>query len=693
MIKRILKIIGIIFLLSIILTNEKDLKVYAESITNEIELNEEITASNDSNSDEEYFISGTIYWTTIGGSELPLRFSKIKLVEKSGTTNVNQYITYTNEAGEYYIQLDDSIDLSNTFELYCYAFGKNVQVIDLTSNEDVCFLITTENIFNNHINTLLSYSRNITISQSVTMAAQYYKEMKNLFNDTDEEYDIDDVNVMINSSVDNCCYRSSNKTIYLEIEEDMYEDIDVILHEYGHHIAHCENLSDSFGGGHVMTKAMGQHYYEHFNTLLFDICWFGCSIFENPDLFSEEECKSAGIKLAWSEGLASYFSKVIEEYYDEFFSNFANSNDDVYSTSNLRYEEMNDSTEQTEDCEYIITLLLYDMYDPANEEHDQIALGNEAMWDYIVNSGAVYFDQFDDYFIEYCENRGELTKYCKLLHYYNLSPQLLPYTINTTFSECSLSFNWLPYDENFAFTNYSYKVVFMDENYDCIMTSEEYSTKSIVINDQLWDQMLFYDVKYISVAVIENTYPVTEYESEFYRIDVPEPSILYYMTNYTFNFDEKYEWFKFTAPYSANYLFTSFGDNDLTGELFSRINAGALINSRISFSDNIDETNLNFQLNYYLNEGETIYLRVSYKEDSTGASVKVTSVEHFHDYTYSYVHHSKTQHYAYCACGEYISENHQWYWDVNRNRCEKCGYVSLGPVIIRPFNEEEEEYE
>ena len=126
MIKRILKIIGIIFLLSIILTNEKDLKVYAESITNEIELNEEITASNDSNSDEEYFISGTIYWTTIGGSELPLRFSKIKLVEKSGTTNVNQYITYTNEAGEYYIQLDDSIDLSNTFELYCYAFGKNV---------------------------------------------------------------------------------------------------------------------------------------------------------------------------------------------------------------------------------------------------------------------------------------------------------------------------------------------------------------------------------------------------------------------------------------------------------------------------------------------------------------------------------------------------------------------------------------
>lgn len=57
---------------------------------------------------------------------------------------------------------------------------------------------------------------------------------------------------------------------------------------------------------------------------------------------------------------------------------------------------------------------------------------------------------------------------------------------------------------------------------------------------------------------------------------------------------------------------------------------------------------------------------------------------HQHNYTHSYTGKviDKDNHKAYCACGAYIEEKHDWLWEGTGNRCQKCNIFIKGNVEV-----------
>lgn len=134
----------------------------------------------------------------------------------------------------------------------------------------------------------------------------------------------------------------------------------------------------------------------------------------------------------------------------------------------------------------------------------------------------------------------------------------------------------------------------------------------------------------------------------------------------------KYYWYKFTAPVSGEYKFYTEGSTDTYGELFSVVVAARSTENRLSngYNDDAGDGN-NFLLEYDLEANQTVYLRVrGWNWIRTGSfNITVETTEHIHEYTYSYETSTTLKHKAYCSCGEYINEQHNY---VN-NVCTECG--------------------
>lgn len=134
----------------------------------------------------------------------------------------------------------------------------------------------------------------------------------------------------------------------------------------------------------------------------------------------------------------------------------------------------------------------------------------------------------------------------------------------------------------------------------------------------------------------------------------------------------KYYWYKFIAPRTSTYCFYSGGDIDTYGELFSTVVAARSTENRLSNGYNDDGgEGYNFLINYELNQGQIVYLRVrGWNWETVGTfAVCIEEIEHVHNYSYSYETSTTLKHKAYCSCGEYINEQHNY---VN-NVCTECG--------------------
>jgi len=95
-------------------------------------------------------------------------------------------------------------------------------------------------------------------------------------------------------------YNPVTETIW--IIEDDYCDFDVVLHEYGHYVAHKLDIDESPGGSHAWTKI----------------------------LTDKLKHKGNGIKFAWGEGWASYFSISSQLHQNVAALNIHNAGDTYY---------------------------------------------------------------------------------------------------------------------------------------------------------------------------------------------------------------------------------------------------------------------------------------------------------------------------------------------------------------------------
>lgn len=361
-------------------------------------------------------IKGGVQWTDDNNNIHPLIYSKV--IVKLGTPDYAHYteiVTYTDQNGNY------STDLT-FYEAYfvrveVWAAGEYSKVVRGSGIDDYYyaqevfiipefeyFNITTFNIFMN-----TQEGRAFQIAQAVILGNKFINTMTG--------GNISNIIVKyphIESKNSHAYY--NNNIIYLKDRTYGTPDIhyywETILHEYGHHISNCYGFDDSPGGDHFL--------YNHIDALA-----------KKNDLSTS---KINGVKLAWSEGWAHYFSFVTINYYNDLYENGGLTNpvipnyDNLYTRKNIETQtDLGTGTIWSlgEGSELAVAMFLYDMADDSGTEEtfDCISLGFINLWN-LINSGnkAKTFSEFAN--ICYNSSLVNDNDFYKLLDYYEMSSKV-----------------------------------------------------------------------------------------------------------------------------------------------------------------------------------------------------------------------------------------------------------------------------
>lgn len=167
-----------------------------------------------------------------------------------------------------------------------------------------------------------------------------------------------------------CGYDSASNTI--QITTESFSSWDVIMHEYGHHVAHAEAIDDSPGGAHDRQFDM--------------IMQLG---------------KLNGCRIAWSEGWATYFGLSAQTVSGTYNLGIPSVGDAEYTSypNDIEYSIEAESG-LGEGNELAVAAVLWDMADSPNspgskyESFENINLGFDAVARHVLNSNKTTFADF-----------------------------------------------------------------------------------------------------------------------------------------------------------------------------------------------------------------------------------------------------------------------------------------------------------
>lgn len=471
---------------------------------------------------------------------------------------------------------------------------------------------------------------------------------------------------------DGCYY--NNVLNYIAVGQKYYKDWDCLNHEYGHFVNNVLNLCD--------TNVGGTHYV-------------------GEDLIFTRG-KDEGLKLALSEGLASYLGIAAQIYYANEYINYPRVGDEVYNSEsgvneNYGLYRYGHSTNITgEGNEFSVTSLLIKLLDNVPRNNDNVDLGHAKMWTAISAYCHNYLSELVSTIL--LQNEQHRSDIGKLLELEGFSPELNN-SQNTILSlESSNScwtFSWLN-NSGFASSRpNNFKITFeniLGQTY-CI---ENISSTSITLNDTQKNSVLSLcesDLKWYVTSYNTNSPLTGGYVSDDgYRLK-PNSTILSLDTLQSSILESgSTQWFKFTAPRDGTYHFESLSNLDLYGELFPNLVINNTSLNRISYNDDSGE-NLNFKIDISLTKDQIIYLRVrgyNYNSNIYGNFNILLTVDHEHEYTDHYEIYTDEKHKAYCSCGDYILKPHVIQSGNNMNSlghnfaiCIKCGaLIDLDSTIV-----------
>lgn len=645
-------------------------------------------------------IDGTLEWKyqqVVNGptdsSNHPLQFLKVELVTDDednnivvlGTcyTDVDGYFSFTvdNEYDNYHVVLYAG---SYYFQVYNFITATVYQRIQnygyLYSDTDASYVIEIPIYYTN---TMYYFREAIFVAQAYAYASMYYWNMK--------DDDINSVGVIYahNSGTTGCYYSSDYNYIfiarlhYYDSSGNQYEYWDTLMHEYGHFVSHQEEIDLSPGKKHFINRSMADLYYKHLDPS--HICDSDhCPIYDVTLSFAQSQSKLMGMRLAWSEGFATFFGQLVQEYYANYLTNIRFVCDHDYRGPGFNIDvEYISGIEYNDTCEHAITGLLYDMYDNYNnnETFDCLSFAHQTMFNLIVNSQATTFFDFYLYLMSYYSNNVPFKRdFSKLITEYNFSLEVNN-SNNFTFERPTIS--WITPGLYTYFNDYSFQLKFYDENGNFIassvVTNNNFdSVYSSVYRDVLNSGSYFY----VSLTTLENSYYANYYEGKRKQYNRPVVYTALLNTTCTETIDEgDYIWYEFTAAANGLYHFESSGQYDLDCEIFSVINVGNETYGLLAYDLNSGNGS-NYSLDYQMIQGETIYLRISNNSLlDVSSNLLITLNNHNHAYTYSYEYYSTRKHKASCQCGDFIYENHTFVPQGIGMKCTKCRYYTTDPVI------------
>lgn len=536
------------------------------------------------------YVEGTFRWVDDKNAPHPLQYNLVQLWDKEPIGERLIMESYTDENGFFRFSFkneDDCLSFENGgYDVFVRLVpaGRDVRVLRGNSTEYYEDLGYYQNIstgtthcvssdypmkdINNHD---ILFNQALQVNQSLIIQSMFFEEISG--------NDAKDLTCFYPHSEkkNGCFYRNSNDSIYITgPNQSLYQSIqpysswDVLMHEYSHHMCYELGLVNSPGGGHFVNTSMGEHYKLHF-TQPNQKCFVNCALQNNPNSFSETECKIKGLSLAWSEGLATFLGQIGQEYYSSLLNGIDFINDFTYTSYNGCHSNLETFTGKTEDCENTVQSILYDLYDSniSSLDNESLAIDFNSLMNLIISSHATTFYDFYNYF---------RNNYTHFKAYSSLIGSLLelnglicskPLTNKVKFD--SPTFSWIFHDNAILFKNKEFSLNFYDQNFDLIDCSKTTQFCNIKVNDSLWTKVLNSGEHFfVSVTMIEKTDYSTKYESEWTRYCIEQPKALRFNDEPKISIAEgEYHWFSFVSPQANTFHFESFGDTDTYGELFS----------------------------------------------------------------------------------------------------------------------------
>ncbi len=560
------------------------------------------------------YVEGTIYWGE-NSIAYPCQYVKVEIYDEQIFGDDLLGTVYTDKNGEFSFTFENSAGflVGNGADIYIVVYAQGERVVVKNQKGDIYSFNTIDDVRDNVatgstttfsliVNMSSDMGQAFQISQPAIIASNYVKAMKGSY--------LPSVDVKFPIEGENCYYSSNTQTIYmLRSKEEhtgpvpTYGSWDVVMHEYGHHVQHHMGITDSPGGTHYLrTNCIDYDYAK----LLDD--------------FTENQRKELGVKLAWGEGWPTAFAIMAQEYYKDDLLGIPTVGDTLYTAYNISgFDLENDLHYAGEGSECSIMGFLYDlydMYDPDESEYDKVQLGHQLIWNYVMNSQAVTFWGFIQYL-----NDEELLSIDKLgLLLSNFGMAVIPIGITAIDTRYLPTFMWAgnggsdlrPYD--------NYTIVFAtDEGELFRRSSTDFRHYELTIEE--WEQILATNspqVKWRVLAGGTQDYVTGPYSSAWEAFELPATTELSLNTPISDSIINSgdYVWYKFTAPKSGGYSFYTEGNADTIGELFPSLVYNMNTTNCYAYCD--DGINANFNIGYYLEEGQTVYLRISVYSTFTG---------------------------------------------------------------------------
>ena len=425
--------------------------------------------------------------------EHPLAFTKFQIIDNN-TSTVTTY--YTDENGNFPSGI--YVNVPSNLKIKIYASGVNTGVYNCLFGS--CW--TYEDNYDESVSKITVTSTSITDygrAQQVSQALIYAEKYAKLINGTALSF------VKCVYPATSTSYSSFPTAIYIsgDSSDPDYADWDVIMHEYGHHFAHCLNLENSSKLDHSLNDNLADRYD-----------------------------KSRGVRLAWAEALATIFGAIAQEYYNSELSTINYVADAGYSDDVLIYY-YNDIINRTgEACEQTIIGILWDLFDTdvIIENHDDSSMTDSQFWNIMISSEATTLSQYVSYYYSYYTDAYNRDKLNKIIEYYKVSPEnvhISTYSNNLTYSPPT--FYWTVNGTSSTLLNDSFVVRIYREDcldYMDISTTDNYLT----LTQSQWNTIINWPRGQIIIVVYacQNDTPLTgPYGSKCYIFNKPQFQIIY----------------------------------------------------------------------------------------------------------------------------------------------------------------------
>lgn len=616
-----------------------------ENRMSNINQEEIVTQSNST----EVMISGNWFWQDNLNQSHPAQFFLVELY----VNNKNVSFSYTDIQG--YYEFHYSIDKTAEYFVRIVSAGMHVKVrkdsfsklyfvdsskFNLAPNESY----KSESIL---LNSTID-GRAMSIAQALIIGTKYVEEMNES---------------TLSVLYADCLYprsRSCYGRLGIELEQEVWEFWDIALHEYGHAIQEYYYISDSPGGNHS----------------------------DSEDLI-ELHGKDKGTRLAWGEGWPSFFAIIVTKHFADSLQGIPRINDETYDIFLNKNGMIDDRDFHLEDnnnpcfgegSEVSIARFFYDIYDPPRtvEYWDRICIPEKELWNIVTQAQVSNFSEYFEFFMNHyeiddIESLGEILSRCRFSAF------------NLKVSNWVIGRRPILTWEYIRPENTQYKLYIYNQNDYLEVESPLLNTTSYELSENDWTKVLNFPNSIMKwrVIVYQNDVPTTGGYMSYTDVrTLPQPIEIkecgIYNGKILYN---NADWYKFIADDSAEYTFESFGDSDTVIETFSLI-AGNQSFDYLLHSDDDSGEDYNFKITLKLTKNQILLfrIRISGWESLGDYRLSITKSSHIHDYSYRFTKYDNSTHYAYCSCGEYIMENHNFIPEKLGHRCTYCKYYTEGPV-------------